>query len=106
MTPRFKIIAAVALAILADVLQFVLFPFFIEGAASPVDDAVDFGVAAALTGLLGWHWAFLPTTLAKMVPGLDIAPFWSMAVFYAVWKKGKIQMPAPALKTVEGTQIV
>jgi hypothetical protein len=84
--PNFK--AAMALAILADALQLVLFPVFVEGALSPVDDLLDIGVAAALTHLLGWHWEFLPSFFVKLVPGADLVPFWTIAVAN-VWRKTK-----------------
>lgn len=83
---RFK--AAMALAIVADALQIVVFPFFIEGAASPADDILDFGMAAVLFYLLGWHWEFLPSFFAKLVPGVDLVPFWTLAVAN-VYRKSK-----------------
>lgn len=67
-------------AIIADAIQLVAFPLFVEGAESPVDDALDFGVGAALAYLLGWHWEFLPSFLAKLVPGVDLVPLWTLAV--------------------------
>src|ERR1700732_2055176 len=76
--PRFQ--AAMALAILADALQIVVFPLFIEGALSPADDILDFGIGALLIHLLGWHWEFLPSFFAKLVPGVDLVPFWTLAV--------------------------
>jgi hypothetical protein len=30
--------------------------------------------------LLGWHWEFLPSFFAKLVPGVDLVPFWTLAV--------------------------
>jgi len=45
-----------------------IFPLFVEGAESPADDVLDFGVGAALAYLLGWHWEFLPSFLGKLVP--------------------------------------
>ena len=72
--------AAFALAIAADLFQVAVFPLFIEGAASPVDDILDVGVAGALSFLLGWNWEFLPSFLAKLVPGVDFIPLWTMAV--------------------------
>jgi hypothetical protein len=84
--PRFK--SAMVLAIIADALQIVVFPAFIEGALSPADDILDFGVAALLVNLLGWHWEFLPSFLAKLVPGVDLVPFWTMAVVN-VYRKSK-----------------
>src|SRR5579863_2795125 len=76
------------LAIIADALQIAVFPLFIEGALSPADDLLDFGVGAVLIHLLGWHWEFLPSFLAKLVPGVDLVPFWTMAVA-SVYRKSK-----------------
>ena len=84
--PRFR--GAMTLAIIADALQIVIFPLFIEGAASPADDILDFGVGAVLVYLLGWHWEFLPSFFAKLVPGVDLVPFWTMAVAN-VYRKSK-----------------
>jgi hypothetical protein len=30
--------------------------------------------------LLGWNWEFLLSFLAKLVPGVDLVPFWPMAL--------------------------
>jgi len=68
------------LAIIADAVQIVVFPLFIEGAASPADDVLDLAIGAVLVYLLGWHWEFLPSFFAKLVPGIDLVPFWTMAV--------------------------
>lgn len=95
--PRFR--AAMMLAILADVLQIVVLPLFVEGVASPADDVLDFGIGALMIRLLGWHWEFLPSFLAKLVPGLDLVPFWTMAVAN-VYRKSK---PVTATST-EGTR--
>jgi hypothetical protein len=83
---RFRV--AMILAIVADALQLVFFPLFIEGAESPADDVLDLGVGAALVYLLGWHWEFLPSFLAKLVPGVDLVPFWTLAVAN-VYRKSK-----------------
>jgi len=71
------------LAVAADVVQIALAPLFVGGAASPVNDVLDLGMAAAMTWLVGWHWAFLPSFLAELVPGLDLVPTWTAAVFFA-----------------------
>jgi hypothetical protein len=84
--PRLQ--AAMILAIVADALQLVVFPYFVEGALSPFDDVLDFGVAAVLVKLLGWHWEFLPSFFGKLVPGMDLAPFWTIAVAN-VYRKSK-----------------
>ena len=84
--PRFR--TAMILAIIADALQIVVFPVFVEGALSPADDILDFGIGAAMINLLGWHWEFLPSFLAKLVPGVDLIPFWTLAVVN-VYRKSK-----------------
>jgi hypothetical protein len=58
-------------------------PLFVEGGLSPLDTGLDVIVGAILIKLLGWHWAFLPTFAAELVPGLDLFPTWTAAVFFA-----------------------
>jgi hypothetical protein len=82
------------LAIMVDALQIVVFPLFIEGALSPADYILDFGIAAVLVQLLGWHWEFLPSFLAKLVPGVDLVPFWTMAVANVYRKSKRIAVTA------------
>ena len=84
--PQFR--AAMLLAIIADALQLVVFPAFVAGALSPADDLLDLGIAAMMVRLLGWHWEFLPSFFAKLVPGVDLVPFWTIAVA-SVWRKAK-----------------
>jgi hypothetical protein len=76
--PSFR--TAMMLAIVADALQLVVFPVFAPGAISPADDILDLGIGAAMIYLLGWHWEFLPSFVAKLVPGVDLVPFWTLAV--------------------------
>ena len=83
--PQFK--TAMLLALAADILQLAVFPMFVgAGAVARTRDAV--GMAALLTNLLGWHWEFLPSFFAKLVPGVDLVPFWTIAVVN-VWRKAK-----------------
>jgi hypothetical protein len=87
-SPGTRFRAAMILAVIADAIQIVVFPAFVEGALSPADDILDFGIAAVLINLLGWHWEFLPSFFAKLVPGVDLVPFWTMAVVN-VYRKSK-----------------
>ena len=87
-SPGSRFRAAMVLAILADALQIVVFPLFVAGAASPADDILDFAIGAVMVHLLGWHWEFLPSFLGKLVPGVDLVPFWTMAVAN-VYRKSK-----------------
>jgi len=93
-SPGSRLRAAMVLAIIADALQIVVFPLFVEGALSPADDRLDFGVAAVLVHLLGWHWEFLPSFLAKLVPGVDLVPFWTIAVANVYRKSKRIAVVA------------
>jgi hypothetical protein len=76
-----------AVAIAADALQIVAFPLFVEGAISPADSLLDLVVAFAMIRLLGWHWAFLPTAAAKLIPGADLMPTWTAAVWFVTRQK-------------------
>jgi hypothetical protein len=76
--PRMK--TALAVAIIADILQMVVFPLTVEGAMSPADDVLDLCVAGIMAMLLGWHWEFAPSFLGKLIPGFDLVPLWTMAV--------------------------
>src|SRR3954452_25016966 len=78
MSSRMRI--ALGLAIIVDLIQMIVFPLFIEGALSPADDVLDLSMAGLLSYLLGWHWEFAPSFLAKLVPGVDLVPFWTLAV--------------------------
>ena len=98
-SPGNRMRTAFALAIAADIVQIALFPLFIEGAASPADDVLDLGMAGVLSYLLGWQWEFAPSFLAKLVPGVDFVPFWTLAVAN-VYRKSKKAVAAG--ETIEG----
>jgi len=65
-----------------DFVQWVAVPFFLPGAASPVNDVVDVITAVVLTRLVGWHIAFLPTFVAELIPMVGLFPTWTVAVFF------------------------
>src|SRR3989475_11409818 len=98
--------AAMFRAIAADALKFFVFPLFGEGALPPADDVLDIAVAAVLVNLLGWHWEFLPAFLAELVRGVDLVPFWTLAVVnvYRKWKQSAITESEPPYghRVVEG----
>ena len=91
--PRLRI--AMILAIAADILQIAVFPFVLEGAASPPDDILDVCVGGLLTYLLGWHWEFLPSFAAKLIPGVDLVPLWTLAVAN-VYRKSRARVVTTA----------
>ncbi len=90
-SPRSRLRTAMLLAMVADAVQIIGFPLFVEGALSPLDDILDFITAVALVRLLGWHWEFLPSLIAELVPGIDLVPFWTLAVanVYRKWKQAE-----------------
>jgi hypothetical protein len=89
--PRF--VLACMLAVVADLFQIIFFPVMFEGFLSPLNDIVDFAVAGMMTWLLGWHWVFLPSAVGKLIPGVDIAPFWTAAVFWVLVRGKKNEQP-------------
>ena len=97
-SPSVRFRAAMILAIIADALQIVVFPLFIEGAVSPADDILDLSVGAALVYLLGWNWEFLPSFLAKLVPGVDLIPLWTLAVANVYRRSKRIAVSAEEIR--------
>lgn len=93
LSPRARFRAGMILAMAADALQLFFFPMFAEGALSPAEDVLDVAVGIILVRLLGWHWEFLPSFAAKLIPGADLVPFWTLAVA-SVYRKWK-QIPNP-----------
>src|SRR5579862_5711568 len=89
---RSRFSAALFLAVIADVVQWLGFPLLVEGALSPLDDILDVIVALALSGLVGWHWEFMPSLLGKLLPGVDMVPLWTLAVV-AAYRKSKKPHP-------------
>jgi hypothetical protein len=89
LSTRWHFRGALMLAMAADALQIFVLPLFAEGAFSPAEDLLDVVVAVVLVQLLGWHWEFLPAFAAELVPGVDLVPFWSLAVasVYRKWKQ-------------------
>ena len=86
-----------AVAIIADALQIFALPVFVEGGLSPLDDVLDLVVAVVLIRLLGWQWAFLPTLLAESVPGLDLFPTWTAAVYFVTRQISRNQEGEPEI---------
>jgi hypothetical protein len=78
-TPKKKRIA-LAIALAADVLQLGLAPLFVEGALSPLADALDLVVVVALVLTLGWRWRTVLALGVELVPGLALFPSWTAVV--------------------------
>jgi len=93
---RRRILAARILAVVADAVQVGLLPLFAEGAASIVNDVLDAVIAVVMVVLVGWHWAFVPAFFAELVPVVDLAPTWTLAVFFATRRPGAANPRPPA----------
>jgi len=83
LTPR-RVWIARALALLVDLVQWGLLP----ASLTPLNTAIDVATGLAMVALVGWHWAFLPTFLAELVPFMDLVPTWTLAVAFATRGRG------------------
>jgi hypothetical protein len=104
-TARWRFQTAMILALSADALQVLILPLFSEGALSPADDVLDVIVAAILVRMLGWHWEFLPAFAAELVPGVDLVPFWTLAVVnvYRKWRQRAVPAePSTESRVIDG----
>ncbi len=90
-----RFLAALCIAAVADVTQLVLLPLFGQGVISPLNDALDVLVALIMVTLLGVHWQFLPSFVSELVPILNIAPAWTIAVVW-VYRSARTQDSQPA----------
>jgi hypothetical protein len=89
---RRRVLAARIIAVAADAVQLGLMPLFAGGVSEGFDAVLDIVVGIAMVVLVGWHWAFLPAFALELVPVVDLAPTWTIAVFLATRQKG----PAPS----------
>jgi len=80
-----------------DLTQILFLPAFAEGFASPINDVLDVATAIGMVLLLGWHWAFLPTLLAEMIPVVDLVPSWTAAVWIVTRHAGREASPPLSL---------
>jgi hypothetical protein len=89
-----RVLAARVIAVLADAVQLGLMPLFAGGAVTGFDTVLDVAVGVAMVALLGWHWAFLPTFAVELLPAVDLAPTWTIAVFFVTRKMGGVIIDA------------
>ena len=80
---KWRLRLAWGLAVAADGLELGLLPVFGEGFASLLADGLDVVMCGALVGLTGWHLAYAPTFVVKVLPVVDLAPCWTLAVWLA-----------------------
>ena len=91
---RTRIRVAWAIALTVDAIQVP------AAAAGPLGWFLDVGLdvitMAVMWGLLGFHWAFLPSFLTEWVPYLNLAPLWTLAV--AISTRGRGEGGPPSSK--------
>jgi hypothetical protein len=95
-----RILAARLIAIIADAVQIGFMPIFAGGAASMANDALDVAVGIIMVVRVGWNWVFLPTLVAELIPMVDLAPTWTIAVLIATRRRGD---PSVSLTTPSTT---
>lgn len=93
-----RIRAARTIAVVADAAQIAVIPAFAGGVFSLLNDALDVVVAILMVGLVGWHFAFLPSFVVELIPGLDLVPTWTLAVWFAT-RKGAFDRRGPRTGT-------
>ena len=91
---RSRLRAAWVVAVAVDGLQLITSPVELTGPMAWVLGAgVDLATMAVLAVLVGFHWAFLPSFVTKMLPFVDLAPTWTVALFIAT--RGRQQSTPP-----------
>ena len=83
----FRLRLAFVSAVLIDCIQLGFFPLFAPGLFSIADDLLDCIAFVLFWRLIGWHWALLPGFVFKLVPFVDLAPTWTLAVWIAARNK-------------------
>lgn len=81
MNPRLRF--AWILAVSVDALQMGLGVGTLGASTWLLDQPLDLLAMGLLWGLLGWRWVFLPTFVTELLPWVDLAPTWTLAVWIA-----------------------
>lgn len=86
---RTRIILALAIALVADALQFLLGPLPFA------DQAIDIVAMALTSRVIGFHWLLLPTFAVEFVPLLDELPTWTACVVAVIALRKREQRASP-----------
>jgi hypothetical protein len=90
LTPH-RVRLAYAMAITADVLQFVLGPIGWAGA----DEILDVAATAGIWRVLGFHPLLLPTFVIEFLPVADLLPTWTGCVALVIGQRRRQQIGPP-----------
>jgi hypothetical protein len=89
---RTKAIAALSVAVAADLIQLALGPF----GWTSFDEFIDVVAMVTTWSLLGFHPLLLPTFILECVPIVDMLPTWTGCVgAVLLLRKGQQTRPAP-----------
>jgi hypothetical protein len=87
--------AAWIIAIAVDAIQLATAPVEFGGPPAWIIEGVgDLVTMALLWAIVGFHWALLPSFVTKLLPLVDIAPTWTLAVYLATRGRGE-ELPLP-----------
>ena len=86
-----RIVLALAIAVVADGLQFLLGPF---GWAFG-DQGIDVMAMVLTSWVIGFHWLLLPTFALEFVPVLDELPTWTACVIAVIALRKREQRSPP-----------
>ena len=102
-----RIVAAFAVAIIADVVQFPVTAGTASALLAVPGELADFGldcfVMVVTSALIGFHWMLLPSMFIEVVPGLDLLPTWTGCVALVVRQRQKEQGEPPPLTANQPT---
>jgi len=89
---RLRIVLALAVAVVADGLQFLL---SLPGWAG-ADQVIDVVAMGLTSWAIGFHWLLLPTFIVELVPVLEDLPTWTGCVIAVIaWRKREQRTPPP-----------
>jgi len=86
---RTRIILALAMAMVADGLQFLL------GLLPLADQVIDVMVMLMTSWVIGFHWLLLPTFAVEFVPLLEELPTWTACVVAVIALRKREQRAVP-----------
>ena len=96
---RLRIFLALAVAVIADALQFILLPF----AWTFAESAVDVVAMVLATWILGFHLLLLPTFVVELVPIADALPTWTACTLAVIALRKRAQNSPPLPPTAPPT---
>ena len=88
---RIRIAIALAVAVMADALQFLLGPLGWVFA----DQAIDCVAMVLVSWVIGFHILLLPTFVIELVPALDDLPTWTACVIAVIALRKREQRSVP-----------